>query len=264
MRGEPIPNKDGYHAVVSTDDELGRIASIAYEGLDGQPAPRPGHKNEYDAQGRIARQMYVTTAGTPANEDDGSYGWEAVHDQEGHEISHTWLGADGTPTLLAAGYAKVQRRFSQGTEVERAYFGTKGEPVLTKTGYHRWQRGPGEPEAGASHQHFDLEGRLVRTRRLLAVEAVAGGEAKRLGLRAGDVLCSYGGRTLMNNGPWPGLDAALDLVRAAFERARRPDLVIWRDGKRMTFALKPGATLGVGSFAEQDIAESVLVAAGLK
>ena len=159
----------------------------------------------------------------------------------------------------------MQRRFVDDVEVERACFGTKGEAVLAKAGYHRWVLESGTDGAKKSKRYFDLAGRQVRVRTVIAVAAVIGGEAKRLGMRAGDVLWSYGGERFLRDERWPGLEAAAKLVSDSWKRPKKHlSLVIGRDGELLTFTVRPGEHLGIGQISEQEVGEDFLKAAGVK
>ena len=72
----------------------------------------------------------------------GYYGRESVYDSRQNEIERTYIGVDGRPILLDAGYAITRYVYDAQSKLVRVTFhGVEGRPVLRKEGYHGWKTG---------------------------------------------------------------------------------------------------------------------------
>ena len=67
-------------------------------------------------------------------------GGKAEYDEHGNQVTTTYVGLDGKPTLLGSGVAIFRSAYNaEGKATRMSYHGVKGEPVLHRDGNHAWE-----------------------------------------------------------------------------------------------------------------------------
>ena len=200
---------------------------------------------QYDALGNEIETAFFGSDGQPVLHKNGNHKWTAQYDVRGNEIETAYFGIDGQPVLLEYGYHKWTSQFDvRGNEIESAFFGSDGQPVFLKEGYHRVISQYDEKGNLIDRQFFDVEGQQIDFWKMLreaftpkqvtVVSILPDSQAKTLGIQAGDIFTHYDGKAIVN--------AALLVANRQQEPAdgAAKELKILRDGKELSFMVKPG------------------------
>jgi hypothetical protein len=240
--GRLVAARDGVARWTARDDDRGNRLEMAYFGADGQPAlNREGIAKwtaRYDERGNRTEEAYFGTDGQPVPNKDGVARLAMRYDDRGNRIEMAFFGTDGRPVPHRDGFARwAARHDARGNLTELAYFGADGRPALHKDGFARLTRRYDKHGTLIDEAFFGLDGRPLRLQ--VSVESlVPGGQAQRLGLRAGDVLLSYDGQEVVNR-------ARLTRQRLTERPTDAPrELKVLRAGEIRTFAVSAGL-LGV-------------------
>ena len=130
------------------------------------------------------------------------------YDGEGRDLRSECFGPDGKPMLVAGeGWAVKEFVYHEGVEPETRYFDADGKSIRL--------------EAARTEEQF-----------FVVTEIEPGSEAYRIGLKPGDLLRSYNRQEITT------ADAFVRDISAPGTSAR--ELRIERDGKPITFEVKPG------------------------
>src|SRR5438067_362483 len=139
VNNEPVLHRDGNHAWALQYDDRGNSVATTYLGLDGKPtlvaagyasmtssydaAGKPTlerdsgiHRvvNIFDGRGKVTRKRYWGPNGEPFLHKDGNHGWDGQYDDRGNRIVTTYVGLDGKPVLLTAGFATMKSVYDAG------------------------------------------------------------------------------------------------------------------------------------------------------
>jgi hypothetical protein len=156
-------------------------------------------------------------------------------DDRGQEVERQFLTADGKPMCNSEGYASWRTGHDEnGNVIDCSFFDIEGRPCASVNGVARWTARFDPSKADFVKSHFDLGGRQLRAV-VKIVRVTAGETADRSGVRVGDLVVVYDGR--------PVASAAEFLATREKEKpdAAPNDLVVLRDGQRLTLRLPPGA-----------------------
>ena len=227
--GRPVRHPDGNHRGTARFDDAGHEVEWAFWDVDGKPVLLTAgyHKwtAKYDASGRRTEEAYFDTAGRPAMHKDFYSRFTYAYDADGKLTART-------PWVLdyRGAYARIaQKRDARGRLIEQAYFTADGKPTHHPHGDHKYVLGYDGSGREVERSYFDEQGKLVvgangyaRVRQtfdtaghwtdVALFDAAAkplpvqtfvrsvtvGGLAARLGLKAEDVLESYGGAAVVN------------------------------------------------------------------
>jgi len=240
VNGQPILLKDGYAKFTAKYDARGNVTEVAYFGADGQPVlDKEGFAKftmKYDERGNKIEAAFFGLDGQPALHKEGNARYTAKFDERGNKTEEAYFGLDGRPTLLKDGYARFTAKYDErGNIVEKSYFGLDGQPTLHKDGYAKvaWKYDERGNQIDATY--YDLAGKPVRVRTKVT-SVVPDSQATRLGVMAGDILVSYGGKEITN---YYGFDR-----RGEHPGDAPKELRVLRGDKMLTFPVAPGR-LGV-------------------
>jgi len=240
-KGRPTRHADGYARMMARFDDRGNQIEMAYFDEEGRPMR---HKDGYarvtskfDDRGNPTQQAYFDEAGKPVKfEGYVRVTWE--YDDRGRVIAAAYFDDAGKPTRNTADYARQETKYDDGDRpVEEAYFDEAGKPILNNGAYARWTAKYDAAGNQVERRYFDAQGKPVH-REVVVAQVEPGGQAERLGLKAGDVFASYGGREVNDS-------VDFEKVRSREGMHDEPrELIVLREGQRLTFRLATGA-LGV-------------------
>ncbi len=198
---------------------------------DGNPVRPPGRgatvTSRYDERDRQVEVAHYDVGGAPLGVEalGGAYRLQVSYDHDSEVVFLRWTLPDGTSRT---------RRFDDHQRlVERAFEDAKGRPDDTALGFAR-QVWVYDDAGGLREMHFeDAVGKPVSPDLdLVVVDVVAGSEASRVGIRAGDVIVTYDGHPVSD-------EVSLgDLVRAPGSSPRPVE--IRRGDKTLTLEVAPG------------------------
>jgi hypothetical protein len=266
IAGQPtLHAQNGVHRIVWEYDGQGHQTKEAYFGIEGRPAQ---HREsgvyaataEYDTRGRVIERAAFDSERQPMRTAEGYQRRTFAYDGDGRKIEQLDVGLDGSE-----GYTRVRYRFDpQQRQIEEAFFGSDEKPARVSgrnpLGYtvRKTEYAPDGTEKEillgfdpavwgyetmiyqTDHvQCLDRDGKPVQTR-LVATMVMPEGQAERLDLHVGDVLTHYAGEVIAG-------DFLAFIKRRAAEPADGPPRVlrVWREGKALSFTVKPGK-LGLG------------------
>jgi hypothetical protein len=203
---QPTRNREGFAKATYTYDPRGDLIAVAYFGIDGKPT--------------LGTTNGVATA-------------RQTYDSHGNRIEVAYFGIDGKPILPKDGAAKITYKFdARGNEIEQASFGVDGKPIASKDGYARiiYEYDNVGHEIHAAY--LDTQDREISIE-LVALTIFPGSTAERIGLRAGDRIVSYDGKTPVSTQEFVNLatDATGNTSRV---------LVVRRGAETVNFEVAPG------------------------
>lgn len=140
--GNPVCSKeDGIHGYRYSYDEWGNAIGIEYFDNGMQPA----YNNDgyaklecvYGDDGRVAEAYVLGTDGEPVCEkNSGCAGMLCQWDENGNEISDTYLDTGYLPAISRYGYASVRGEYdSAGNLFKQSYYDANGEPMRIRENY---------------------------------------------------------------------------------------------------------------------------------
>jgi hypothetical protein len=235
-QGKPVVGKDGYAGWTARYDERGnRIAQSFFNAEGKRPAAWPHERWKFDDRGNAIEIAYLDEKGHPVLNRDKLAVMKVEHDERGNPIARAYFDDRGRPT---EDWARESLKYDErGNIIDQVFLAADGKPVRTSKGY-----------AGCTYCYdgrgncigrtfFDQDRKPLRTRPVI-VEVAEGTQGAQLKLQAGDVIESIGGKTAESR--W------LFLFTRSLESNDAPpkEMVIFRKGRRLTFAVKPGL-LGV-------------------
>lgn len=245
---DPCLLSDGYAGWEQNYDARDRVVRLANLGLNGRLWANPdtnvaGYDIEYDDRGRESRRTFIGADGQPCLHSDGYAGYEQSYDDAGHVTRYAMLTMDGrnwkSPVLGYAGYRSTFN--SKGLESRRTYFDENGDPVTARDGsvarvyvY--------DSDGNAQQQAAELpSGQLVPVMHGVK-RVIAGAEAQRAGMRAGDVILSYGSWTRLSGDPFRPVERAWAELVAEIQGpgTTERELQVLRNGQVQTLRVKPG------------------------
>ena len=262
---------DGYHGLFIEYDPQGNRRSETYVGIDKNPILNlAGYaivRMTYDDRGHEESFRYFDTKDQPAIVSDGYHGLILRCDVRGNRLSGKHIGVAENTVLHREGYAIARMSYDElgnqksiryfdavdqrtthpdgyhgidsdyddhGNKLEERYVGVDQRPTVKKgrIAVTRWTYDvTGEQR---SIRYFDLNQNELRPQTLLLLQSIiAGGEAERVGLQAGDIILSY--YDIIEDG-----ERILASLQAPTMEVRLIPMSILRDGKTLDFQVKPG------------------------
>lgn len=220
----------------------------------------------YNTKGKAVRWACFDAASQPVLDGPvGYHAWTKAYDTRGNLTNQVFLGTDGRRMPGRAGYAETRSTFdSRNRLLSLAYFGARGEPVNDlESGVHLTRRSYDDFGNWTNLIHFDIGGQITTNmdgyaqylrrfnelgelvfirfldaqgnhlaRRQAITGVVAGGEGEHLGLRPGDVILSYAGKSI---------EVQPELLRLVTKPGTEPrELTVRRAGQVLTFKARPG------------------------
>jgi WD40 repeat protein len=183
----------------------------------------------FDDRGREVERAYFDEAGRPARHPDGNHTWIRAYNDQDKVIEETFAGHDGSQ-----GFVKLLRKYNDaGQMTEMAYLDEAGKPARHRDlGYARATfTGDGKNTVDAAY--FDRDDSPLRVR--VVIKTVnPDSQGERLGLKPGDIVLSYDGKEILNTFRF------ISGRRDEREGEGPRELVILREGQRLTFSIKPG------------------------
>jgi YD repeat-containing protein len=237
--GQPVQIKYGYAKITVGYDRRGNLTEVAYFDEAGRPTvDKDGHARwtaQYDERGNRTEEAYFGLDGKPALHPDGYARWTAQYDDRGNRTEEAYFGLDGKPTRHKDGYARWTAQYDErGNRTEVAYFDEAGRPVRHSVqGFAKARFAYDDKDNMIDAAYFDVENSRLRTR--VVIKSVeSGSQGEQLGLKVGDILLTYAGREIANT---PSFISG----RRDERQGENPrELVILREGERLTFSIKPG------------------------
>jgi hypothetical protein len=237
--GQPTPNKYRCAKLTVRYDDFGNATEQAYFDESGRPTRcSEGYAKltiEYDDHGNWIEQAYFDESGQPTRHPDGNHKFTAKYDDRGNRIEMAYFDESDRPARHPDGNYKFTAKYDdRGRQIEGSFFDESGKLVRNKNGYARVVNTYDDRGNCTDSAYFDHEGEPVRCRTIIR-EIIPGGQAERIGLKAGDIVMTYDKKDVINM--WRFIDA---------KRGERPaekpekELIILRDGKRLTFLVAPG------------------------
>jgi C-terminal processing protease CtpA/Prc len=193
--------------VVEAYDNLGNVTERTHYGIDGNLVrSEDGYawsRSRYDAYGHVTEEEYFDVDGKAIADEDGSAKVVHVYDARGRRVQTQFLDATGKPVVV------------------------HGSGIRVVFAYDNFDR----PIAAT---YFDAEGRIVPT--AVRVRGILPGTlAERIGLAVGDVIVSYGGVKVTDEGQFVALIGA----------AHGPVILTIRRGSQTLSAEIPPTKIGV-------------------
>lgn len=97
--------------------------------------------NFEDGAAVITETSFIDPNGRITMASDKGYAiLRTTKDSEGKTILEEYLGADGNPVMLPAGYSAIRRLYTDGLNTTITYLDTEGQPVVIGNGYETIQR----------------------------------------------------------------------------------------------------------------------------
>jgi tRNA A-37 threonylcarbamoyl transferase component Bud32 len=237
-----------FHRTARRYDSKGRLLEVGWFGPDGKPAVSGGvHrlKIRYDPDGGWEETSFASD-GKPVLNRRGFHRMSVRFDRTKHRRVTAFFGTEGRAVRHARGFHRVVADLDASSRILRMRCeDLEGKPAASTDGYSRREfvhRGdlPGDTLA------FDLEGKPVP---LVAVvtSLLPGSLAEAAGLKKGDVLLTYRGRSFRSAAGFLGA------LRVTARETAFADVEVRRGGK--SFAVRTAAgNLGVDL---RDVAEPV-------
>ena len=241
--GKPCVGAQGFSKLVNRHNAGDRVVESAYFAADGKPMMVEGMAAiaySYNSHGQQTQMRYLGIDGKLRAQKDGVARTEYKYDDRNRRTETLTFDAAGIPVASEQGYARLARKYGNEFQiVEEAYFGPDGKAAVCKHGYARWTARY-EGTRQVEQLYFDVAGKQVMTR-VRALYVDEGGPTGKAGLKAGDVLVSYGGKTI----------ATVRELYAMQENEHdipAKALIVERDGKELTLQVALG--LGEDDFEE--------------
>ncbi len=159
--------------------------------------------------------------------------WTARYDERGNRTERTFFDQTGKPR---SGWARERASYdNRSNKKEVSYWSADDKLTLFKDGYARATYTYDDFDSRVDAAYFDREGRPVQTQAVI-VRVTTGMQGQVL--KVGDILETYDGKPVVN---W----ARFIHTRQAEREGDPPrQLVVLREGKRLSFTFRPG-DLGV-------------------
>lgn len=246
--GKPRPHKDGEGGYEQAFNDFRKITRYTKLDLEGKPWFDPaegvaGWNIDYDANGNETRRTYFGADGKPCCHKDGYAGYEQAWDERGNMTAFRTLGLDGKPWLNPLlGYAGYTSTFdTQGEETKRVFVDATGKPTTAADGSVAWVYSGGTKDPDRRQAAELRTGQLVPV--LTAIKrVVAGGEAERVGMLAGDMFLRYAGWSRLAGNPFRSNEVAWTEMMNERNKpgTEERDVEILRNGKVLKFRVNPG------------------------
>lgn len=236
--GQPsIDRSFGHHAWTKGYDARGNVTNQTYLGRDQKPIRiKSGYAETrmvYDRRGLMLSRAYFGPDGAPALDlSDGTHLTRWDYDAKGNWTNIVYLGLNREPIINSNGYARVTAAYdARQNQVAWACFDVAGRPILNTDGYARIARRYNTLNQLSEINFYDAGGKRLMRRQVITAVA-PDGQAAQAGLRAGDVILSFGGEEV-------SLQAELlRLIQTPGTELR--ELKVRRGGQILAFQLKPG------------------------
>ena len=237
--GKPVVNNQGIAGWNGVYDDAGRRTEEHYIGLDGKPAVgydgSAGYVTKFDFHGNSIETTLVDPQGRAWQNDYGYACTRSKHDDRNRKTEVTLWGADGQPVLHKSQrfHRQTLQYDERGNQTEEAYFGLNGKPVSKPSGFHRWTAEYDYRGLQTRRKYFDVNNQPLAMA-VTVVHVFAGGQADRVGLKAGDVVVDYDGI------PVPDMNTLVARRKLEFEFTKQHELGVTRGGRKVSVQIVPG------------------------
>ncbi len=150
VEGNPARQSYGYYAIRKEYNDLQQNVKSTYLDAEGQPMmTTAGYSTlvrTYNADGRLEKEVSYGVDGQPAETQYNAYGHRHIYDEEGRNITTTYLDANGQIMKNRSGYAILKMIYppeEEGAHLpERLYFYDEQEqPIALIHGEYGVHRG---------------------------------------------------------------------------------------------------------------------------
>ena len=123
--------------------ERGNQIAFTYLGLDGKPVLLSSGiatlRSVFNEQGKETRVNYYGIRENRPCTATAIMPGSGVR-RSGNALVTTFLGLDGKPTWVAAGYARLKSTYdNRGRKTRQSFYGADGQPTLHRDGNHAWE-----------------------------------------------------------------------------------------------------------------------------
>jgi YD repeat-containing protein len=272
--GQPARRKEGYAQVTWKYDARDNETEGAYLDEAGQFVRNTvGYARwtaKYDDRGNKTEEAYFDAAGRPTGREAGIARWMLKYDDRGNETEGAFFDENGRLVRGLKGYARWTAKFDErgnrtesaafdeagrptpdedgnvrwtanyderGNRIEQAYYDKTGRPARNKDGCARWTANYDDNNHLVERIYYDVDGKKQASQVVIS-EVIAGGQALRLGVRAGDVVLSYDGQ------PMSDREFLVNAIDRGAKDQNVKEMIVLRGGNRLAFKFSPGR-LGV-------------------
>ncbi len=185
-----------------------------------------------DDRGRLTEAAYFDRKGRPARNEKGYVRIALRYDERVGLVEKNFYKGKRAPG--ENGHARVAVHYdARGDLVEMVFYDERDRPTRGPEGLAKMRSRYAGAKLG-DQAFFDADGARLR-REAVVARVLPGGPGERIGLKAEDVLVSYGGRDLESVAHFLGLRSGERRGGASRE------LHVLRGGKRLVFVVPEGA-----------------------